>query len=77
MDLPFAIAKMYYEAIDTLSHQEMLLDMAAGDYPHLKKSGRNKLHKAVSRKANKYTPREHLTVDQIKNQLKRAMNGRS
>lgn len=74
--MPLAKAKLYYEAIDTITHEEMLFDLTVNDYPHMKKEGRKKVYNAVKKAVNKHIPKEQVTASELSKTISGMMNGK-
>lgn len=49
--MPTDIFQEYYLAIEPIEASRLLSYLAVADYPHLKREGRTKIHRALSRKS--------------------------
>lgn len=49
--LTFEEASIYWEAITVIEAREMLSQLSVADYPHMKKTSRQKLHRSLSKMA--------------------------
>lgn len=61
----------YYQNIETLQAQEVLLDFQSADYPHLKEESRNKIYKQVRKQAFPWEKQKVVKFDD----LERFLNG--
>jgi hypothetical protein len=59
----------YQIAADVLQAQEMLRAMNVADYPHMKKQGRDKLHRDVYKRAFPDQKKRVITTEDLKTLL--------
>ena len=77
MDLDWEWAQAYWLGITVIKAQGALQAMRVSDYPHLKKSDRQKMHKEMHKLAYPVTHRtaKELSPQELNERLRKVLNG--
>lgn len=66
---------IYWQSIEIIEAQEQLMQMNISDYPHIKQTSREKLHRSIHDIAFPKDQKKALTTDDVAKALGRSLNG--